>query len=216
MTYARNITDVEDKINARAKEEAVAIEALTARTTQAFHEDVEALGALPPSHEPRATQYIDGMVAMMETLIEKGHAYEAEGHVLFSVQSMADYGKLSRLNRDEIIDGARVEVAPYKRDPADFVLWKPSGPDLPGWDSPWGPRPAGLAHRMLGHGEIPSRRDLRHPWRRPRFGLSPSRERGGPSRPAPTTSPSCATGCTTATWWWAAARCRSRSATSSP
>ncbi len=138
VTYARNITDVEDKINARAKEEGVAIEALTARTTQAFHEDVEALGALPPSHEPRATQYIAGMVAMMETLIEKGHAYEAEGHVLFSVRSMADYGKLSRLNRDEIIDGARVEVAPYKRDPADFVLWKPSGPDLPGWDSPWG------------------------------------------------------------------------------
>ena len=138
VTYARNITDVEDKINARAKEEGVAIEALTARTTQAFHEDAEALGVLPPSHEPRATQYIAGMVAMMETLIEKGHAYEAEGHVLFSVKSMADYGKLSRLNRDEIIDGARVEVAPYKKDPADFVLWKPSGPDLPGWDSPWG------------------------------------------------------------------------------
>ena len=138
VTYARNITDIDDKINARAKEEGVPIGDLTERTTAAFHQDIEALGALPPSVEPRATQTVAGMIAMMETLIAKGHAYEAEGHVLFSVPSMADYGQLSKRNREEQIDGARVDVAPYKQDPADFVLWKPSSPDLPGWDSPWG------------------------------------------------------------------------------
>ena len=138
VTYVRNITDVDDKINARAKEEGVEIDALTARTTAAFHEDIAALGALQPDVEPRATQYISQMIALMENLIEKGHAYAADGHVLFSVPSMADYGRLSGLNRDELIAGARVDVAPYKKDPADFVLWKPSTPDLPGWDSPWG------------------------------------------------------------------------------
>ena len=138
VTYARNITDVEDKINARATEEGTSIKELTERTTDAFHADMAALGALPPSVEPRATDHIDQMIAMMAALIEKGHAYAAEGHVLFSVPSMEAYGKLSGRNRDEMIAGARVEVAPYKRDPADFVLWKPSNEDQPGWDSPWG------------------------------------------------------------------------------
>ncbi len=138
VTYARNITDIDDKINARAKQEGIAIGALTERTTAAFHQDIAALGALPPSVEPRATQTVPEMIVMMETLIARGHAYEAEGHVLFSVPSMADYGKLSGRDRDEQIASARVEVAPYKQDPADFVLWKPSPPDLPGWDSPWG------------------------------------------------------------------------------
>jgi len=141
VTYVRNITDVEDKINARALENGESIADLTARTAKIFHEDMAALGALPPDHEPRATNYIDEMIAMIKTLIDKGHAYEADGHVLFSVSSMANYGKLSKRARDEMIAGARVEIAPYKKDAADFVLWKPSSPEQPGWDSPWGAAP---------------------------------------------------------------------------
>ncbi len=138
VTYARNITDVEDKIIARAKETGEAIESVTSRTTQAYHDDMAALGALQPSVEPRATDHIAQMIAMIECLIERGHAYVADGHVLFSVLSMPDYGRLSGHSRDELIAGARVDVAPYKKDPADFVLWKPSTAEQPGWDSPWG------------------------------------------------------------------------------
>tara|TARA_R100000005_G_scaffold61866_1_gene31844 strand:- start:9666 stop:11039 length:1374 start_codon:yes stop_codon:yes gene_type:complete len=138
LTYVRNITDVEDKIIEAAARNGESIEALTTRTTEAYHEDMAALNALPPDLEPRATEHIDGMIRMIAKLIEKGHAYEAEGHVLFDVTSMADYGKLSGRNRDDMIAGARVEVAPYKKDPADFVLWKPSSDDMPGWDSPFG------------------------------------------------------------------------------
>jgi cysteinyl-tRNA synthetase len=138
VTYARNITDVEDKIIDAAKAKNESIESVTTRTTQAYHEDMAALGALQPSVEPRATDHIAQMIAISEQLIEKGHAYAADGHVLFDVTSMADYGALSGRNRDDMIAGARVEVAPYKRDPADFVLWKPSSKDQPGWDSPWG------------------------------------------------------------------------------
>ncbi|HJO97454.1 MAG TPA: cysteine--tRNA ligase [Rhodospirillales bacterium] len=138
VSYVRNITDVDDKINARASESGENIGSITQRTTEAFHQDMAALGALKPDVEPRATGHIPQMIAMIERLIEAGHAYEAEGHVLFDVPSMADYGKLSGHSRAQLIDGARVEVAPYKRDPADFVLWKPSTPELPGWDSPWG------------------------------------------------------------------------------
>ncbi|WP_299396806.1 cysteine--tRNA ligase [Pelagibius sp.] len=138
VTYARNITDVEDKIIEAAKQSGETIDQVTTRTAQAYHDDMAALGAMDPTVEPRATQHIGQMVAMMETLIDKGHAYAAEGHVLFAVGSMADYGRLSGHNRDEIIAGARVEVAPYKKDPADFVLWKPSTDEQPGWDSPWG------------------------------------------------------------------------------
>src|SRR5437764_10867493 len=138
IRYVRNITDVEDKIIAAARETGEAIDALTRRTTAAFHADMAALGALPPDIEPRATEYIPQMIAMIERLIASRHAYVAEGHVLFSVTSDPDYGQLSRRSRDDMIAGARVEVAPYKRDPMDFVLWKPSPPDLPGWESPWG------------------------------------------------------------------------------
>jgi cysteinyl-tRNA synthetase len=138
VTYVRNITDVEDKINARAQESGRPIHEITEETIRWYHEDMGALGALPPTREPRATAYIAPMIAMIETLIARGHAYEAEGHVLFSVSSYPDYGKLARRSLDEMRAGARVEVAPYKRDPMDFVLWKPSTPDLPGWDSPWG------------------------------------------------------------------------------
>jgi cysteinyl-tRNA synthetase len=138
VTYVRNITDVEDKINAAAAENNEPISALTARTERAYLEDVAALGVLPPDASPRVTEHIAEIIAMIARLIAKGHAYEADGHVLFHVASYADYGKLSGRSVEEMIAGARVEVAPYKRDPADFVLWKPSGPELPGWPSPWG------------------------------------------------------------------------------
>lgn len=138
VTYVRNITDVEDKIIEASLKSGEPIESITKRTTQAYHDDMAALGALEPDIEPRATDHIQEMIDMSADLIKKGHAYEAEGHVLFSVSSMADYGELSRRNREDMIAGARVEVAPYKKDPADFVLWKPSNDDQPGWDSPWG------------------------------------------------------------------------------
>ena len=138
VTYVRNITDVDDKINAAARESGRTIREITEGTAKAFHEDMAALGALEPDVEPRATEHIAQMVAMIGKLIEGGHAYAAEGHVLFNVPSMPDYGSLSRRNRDDMVAGARVEVAPYKRDPADFILWKPSYAETPGWDSPWG------------------------------------------------------------------------------
>ena len=138
VTYVRNITDVEDKINARAAEEGISIRELTDRTAKQYHEDVAALGCLPPTHEPRATDHIAAMIAMNDRLIAAGHAYVAERHVLYDVASKSDYGKLARRSLDEMLAGARVEVAPYKKNPMDFVLWKPSTQDQPGWDSPWG------------------------------------------------------------------------------
>ncbi len=138
VTYVRNFTDVDDKIIARARETGRPIGEITEETTNWFLQDMGALGALEPTHMPRATQYIAQMIAMIEELIGDGHAYEAEGHVLFSVASYADYGQLSGRSVRDMIAGARVEVAPYKRDPMDFVLWKPSSPDQPGWESPWG------------------------------------------------------------------------------
>jgi cysteinyl-tRNA synthetase len=138
VRYVRNITDVEDKIIAAARENGEPIDALTQRTTAMFHEDMAALGNLPPNVEPRATGYIQQMIGMIKRLMDSGHAYAVEGHVLFRIGSYAEYGALSRRSRADMIAGARVEVAPYKEDPGDFVLWKPSGPDQPGWDSPWG------------------------------------------------------------------------------
>ncbi len=144
VTYVRNITDVDDKIIARAAEEFPdlplneAIREVTGRTTSQFHEDVAALGCLPPTVEPRATQHIDEMKAMIEALIAKGFAYVGADHVLFRVSAMADYGRLSNRTLDEMIAGARVEVAPYKQDPMDFVLWKPSKAGEPAWPSPAG------------------------------------------------------------------------------
>ena len=138
VTYVRNFTDVDDKINARAAESGRTIAEITAETTQWYLDDMGALGNLDPNHMPRATDYIAQMIEMIENLIAKGHAYAAEGHVLFSVSSYADYGRLSGRSVDDMIAGARVDVAPYKRDPMDFVLWKPSDATLPGWDSPWG------------------------------------------------------------------------------
>jgi cysteinyl-tRNA synthetase len=144
VTYVRNVTDVDDKINARAKERGIPIRELTEETLAQYQADVRALGCLDPTHQPRATDYISNpkaphdMIRLIETLIIRKHAYVAEGHVLFDISSMKNYGALSNRSMDEMIAGARVEVAPFKKNPADFVLWKPSTPDLPGWDSPWG------------------------------------------------------------------------------
>lgn len=147
VTYVRNFTDVDDKINAAAlaRQQAGApgtleelIRERTHETIGWYHADMDALGALRPDHEPRATDYIAQMIAMIQTLVDGGHAYARDGHVLFRVRSFADYGKLSGRSVDDMIAGARVEVAPFKEDPMDFVLWKPSDAGLPGWDSPWG------------------------------------------------------------------------------
>ncbi|MCC5990926.1 MAG: cysteine--tRNA ligase [Rhodobacteraceae bacterium] len=166
VTYVRNFTDVDDKINARARAMQEAgdgralndiIRALTDETIGWYHADMDALGALRPDHEPRATEFIGQMIGMIEGLVAKGHAYAAEGHVLFDVRSYPDYGHLSGRSVDDMIAGARVEVAPYKRDPMDFVLWKPSSDEEPGWESPWGRgRPgwhiecSAMAHELLG------------------------------------------------------------------
>jgi cysteinyl-tRNA synthetase len=166
VTYVRNITDIDDKINNRAKELGIPISTLTAETTRWFHDDVGELGCLPPNVEPTATGTIDEIKAMIATLVEKKYAYVEQGHVLFHVPAMMErpplpkhvYGLLSKKNRDDLIAGARIDVAPYKKDPADFVLWKPSTPDLPGWESPWGRgRPgwhiecSAMARRHLGY-----------------------------------------------------------------
>lgn len=138
VVYARNITDVDDKIIKAAAAEGVAIDAITERYARIYREDMAALGVLPPTLEPTVTADMDAILSMTERLVASGHAYEAEGHVLFSVAAFPEYGQLSGRSPEELLAGARVEVAPYKRDPGDFVLWKPSTPDQPGWDSPWG------------------------------------------------------------------------------
>jgi cysteinyl-tRNA synthetase len=157
VTYVRNFTDVDDKINARSAETGRPIRQITDETIAWYHADTDALGVLRPTQEPRATEWIAPMIAMTEALIASGHAYAREGHVLFRVRSYAEYGRLSGRSVDDMIAGARVEVAPFKEDPMDFVLWKPSTPDLPGWDSPWGRgRPgwhiecSAMAHELLG------------------------------------------------------------------
>ena len=138
VTYVSNITDVDDKIIAASKETGESIDAITKKFTQIYNDDMAALGCVAPDIQPRATDHIGDMIALIEQLIEQGHAYEADGHVLFNVPSYPAYGVLSGRSRDEQIAGARVEVASYKKDPADFVLWKPSAEDEPGWDSSWG------------------------------------------------------------------------------
>jgi cysteinyl-tRNA synthetase len=138
VTYVSNITDIDDKIITAAREQKLPISEITTKYTQIYNSDMETLGVNKPDHQPKATEYIDEMVELIQTLINKGHAYENDGHVLFHVLSYKQYGSLSKRNRDEQIAGSRVEVAPYKKDAADFVLWKPSSDDQPGWDSPWG------------------------------------------------------------------------------
>jgi len=138
VIYVRNITDIDDKIMARAKERNIDIHTLTSQTIEDFHKDVAALGTLAPDFEPKATEYVDSMISMIESLIEQGFAYAADHHVLFRVKSYPAYGSLSKLPHQELEDGARVEVASYKEDPKDFVLWKPSDDGQTGWNSPWG------------------------------------------------------------------------------
>src|SRR3954463_12569656 len=139
VVYARNVTDVDDKINAKAAAEGVAIKVITDRYLAAYHQDAAALLTLSPSLEPKATEHMGPIIEMIGTLIDNGSAYAAEGHVLFDTQAFPDYGKLSGRPMYEMIAGARVDVAPYKRHPADFVLWKPSKTDEPVWESPFGP-----------------------------------------------------------------------------
>jgi len=157
VTYVRNFTDIDDKINARSASSGRPIGDITAETTQWFLDDMAAVGALEPDHMPRATAFVPQMIALIEGLIAKGHAYAAEGHALFAVDSYKNYGALSGRSVDDMIAGARVEVAPYKRNPMDFVMWKPSDDNTPGWDSPWGRgRPgwhiecSAMAHELLG------------------------------------------------------------------
>ena len=138
VTYVRNITDVDDKINAASIETGETIGVITERFTAAYHQDMAALNTGQPDAEPRVTDHIEQIVSMIESLVEREHAYLAEGHVLFDIKSFPEYGELSGRSTDDMIAGARVEIAPYKRDPMDFVLWKPSTPELPGWESPWG------------------------------------------------------------------------------
>lgn len=158
VVYGRNFTDVDDKINAAAQAADVPIAAITSRYIDAYHEDMQALGVLPPDLEPRVTEHIPVIVTLIESLINRGHAYEADGHVLFGVDTFAEYGRLSGRRPEEMLAGARVEVAPYKRDPLDFVLWKPSSPEQPGWASPWGRGRPGwhvectaMISELLGH-----------------------------------------------------------------
>ncbi len=225
VTYVRNFTDVDDKINAEAlrRQKAGApgtleqlIHGRTEETIAWYHADMDALGALRPTHEPRATEYIGQMVAMIAGLIAGGHAYAVEGHVLFRVRSYKDYGKLSGRSVDDMIAGARVEVAPFKEDPMDFVLWKPSTAQEPGWDSPWGRgRPgwhiecSAMSLELLGES----------------FDIhgggwtcnSPTTKTKSPKAPAPTRTPtSRGSGCTTRCCRWKARRCPRAWATSSP
>ncbi|MEO6102474.1 MAG: cysteine--tRNA ligase [Pseudoxanthomonas sp.] len=138
LRYARNITDIDDKINAAAAQLGVPISTITDKYAAAYREDMAGLGVVPQDLEPEATAHVPQIISMIERLVESGHAYAAGGHVLFAVGTFPGYGKLSRRDPEEMLAGARVEVAPYKREPGDFVLWKPSTADLPGWDSPWG------------------------------------------------------------------------------
>lgn len=138
VVYARNITDIDDKIMKAAAESGRSIDSVANEYTEAYMADMAAIGVAEPTISPKATDHVAQMIAMVETLVEKGHAYEAEGHVLFDVRSMSDYGKLSNRSLEDMLDGARVEVAPYKKYAGDFVLWKPSADEEPGWSSPWG------------------------------------------------------------------------------
>ena len=220
VTYVRNITDVDDKINARAAERGISIRELTEETYKNFKDDVAALGCLPPTVEPRATEHIEEMKTLIERLVASGHAYVAEEHVLFSVPSMPDYGKLSKRPLDEMIAGARVDVAPYKRDPMDFVLWKPSKPGEPAWPSPAGittPGRPGWHIECSAMSLEASRRDLRHPRRRHRSRVPAPRERDrAVALRLPHRRDGELSGCTTASCRSKARRCRRASAISSP
>ena len=225
VTYVRNFTDVDDRINETAQKRHAAgdIRPLTElirersdETIQWYHDDMGALGTLPPTHEPRATEYIPQMVAMIEELIGKGVAYEAQGHVLFSVDAYDAYGALSGRSVEDMIAGARVEVAPYKKNPMDFVLWKPSSDDLPGWDSPWG---GGVRDGTSSARPWPATCWARHSTSTPAASTCsfPTTRTRSPRANAPaarTALPGC--GCTTKCCRWRARRCPRAWAISSP
>ena len=167
VRYVRNITDIDDKILARAEANGEIFSTLTERFIAAMHEDERALGILPPDLEPRATRYMDEIIAMIETLVNKDYAYRTDsGDVYFSVRRFREYGRLSNRNLDELLSGARVEPGELKRDPRDFALWKSSRDEGVGWDSPWGLWPARLAYRMFRHVLPHAWRAFRHSWRR--------------------------------------------------
>ncbi len=214
VTYVRNITDVDDKINAAALESGESIAEHAERYAAKYLEDVAELGVLPPDVEPRATGHIEPIIAMIARLIDMSHAYEAEGHVLFHVPSDPLYGTLSKRSLEDMRDGARVEVAPYKKDPKDFVLWKPSTPELPGWDSPWGRgRPgwhiecSAMIRTHLGRLSTSTAVAATSPFR-----ITRTRARRAAASTA--ARPVCATGCTTACSPSAAPRWRRAWATS--
>ena len=212
VTYARNITDVDDKIITAARDSGRSIESITDEYTAKYREDMARLNALPPTLEPHATHNIDAMIRLTTRLIDRGHAYAADGHVLFAVESMPDYGALSHRKLEDMLAGARVEVADYKRHPGDFVLWKPAADEDPGWDSPWGRgRPgwhlecSAMIREHLGdsidiHG---GGRDL----------IFPHHENEIAQSRCATTASSSATGCTTPMWISTARRCPSHWAT---
>ena len=179
LKFARNFTDVDDKINAASIETGKPINEITERFMQIYNEDMGALGVLPPDVEPCATAHIAEMVEMIAALVEKGFAYESSGHVLFDVEAYKDYGELSHRSLREMIAGARVEVADYKKNAHDFVLWKPSTPELPGLGLTVGQGPSWLAHRVFGDGRETPGRDHRYSRRRSGPDLSASRERAG-------------------------------------
>ena len=169
VTFVRNITDVDDKIIRRAAERGITTTKLTEEFGRAMQEDMLALGCLAPTHEPRATDYIPEMLGLIEKLEQKGYAYQgSDGDVDFAVRKFENYGRLSGKSIDDLQSGARVDVAAGKRDPLDFVLWKSAKPGEPQWESKWGLRPSGLAHRVLGHERQDPRRHVRHPRRRSR------------------------------------------------
>jgi cysteinyl-tRNA synthetase len=225
VTYVRNFTDVDDKINDTAAARKAAgdprpleelIRERTEETVAWYHADMDALGALRPTHEPRATEWIGAMIAMIQDLIARGHAYEAQGHVLFRVRSYKAYGQLSGRSLDDMIAGARVEVAPFKEDPLDFVLWKPSDEATPGWDSPWGRGRPGWhieCSAMAASSWAPASTSTAEA----STSSSPiTRTRSpNPAAPIPRAS-SPASGCTMRCSRWRGRRCRSPSATSSP
>ncbi len=183
LTYVRNITDIDDKIINRANENGESFDALTARMIDAMHEDERRLNILPPDQEPRATDHIAGMHAMIQTLIDKGYAYApGNGDVYYRVGKFVGYGKLSRKKIEDLRIGARIEVDEAKQDPLDFVLWKGVKPGEPSWESPWGPGRPGWAHRVLGDVHLLPGRELRHSWRWQRPGVPAPRERDCPER----------------------------------
>ena len=217
VTQVMNLTDVEDKIIARAIERSATLDEVTAEPIEAFFRDLDLLGVERVEEYPRATEHVPEMIAMIETLLEKGFAYESDGSVFFRIAADEDYGRLSGIDLTQVRKGSRVADDEYGKDDArDFVLWKGAKEGEPSWSSPWGEGRPGLAHRVLGHESALPRTFVRHPLRRRRQHVSLITRTRLLRAKAPTAAPSCATGCTPSICSSTAQRCRSRSATSTP